>query len=143
MYVLEVVLRYFFNAPTVWSIDTISFALAAMISMATPELARQNMHISITLVPESIRDVHKRDAYGRVLAFISAAVIGYVVYVSSMETYKLFDKGILTVGTFVIPKWWVAAFIPVGLFLTAAQYLRLTICGFDGLNKNAVPLEVR
>lgn len=143
MYVLEVVLRYVFNTPTVWSIDTISFALAAMISMATPELARQNMHISITLVPESIRDAHKRDAYGRVLAFISAAVIGYVVYVSSMETYKLFDQGILTVGTFVIPKWWVAAFIPVGLFLTAAQYLRLTICGFDGLNTNAVPLEVR
>jgi TRAP-type C4-dicarboxylate transport system permease small subunit len=143
MYVLEVFLRYGFNAPTIWSIDMISFTLAAMISMATPELARNNSHISIALVPESIRNPQTRDRYGRVLTFVSAFIIGYVVYVSGMETYKLFDKGILTVGTYVLPKWWVAVFIPVGLFLTAAQYLRLTVYGFGDVNKNTALLEVR
>lgn len=143
MYVMEVFLRYGFNAPTTWSIDLISFALAAMISMATPELARNNSHISITLVPDCISNPQTRDRYGRILTFISAAIIGYVVYVSGMETYKLFDKGILTVGTYVVPKWWVAVFIPFGLFLTAAQYLRLTIYGFGDVNQNTAVLEVR
>jgi TRAP-type C4-dicarboxylate transport system permease small subunit len=133
MYLMEVFLRYVLNSPTVWSIDMISYTLCAMVSMAAPELARNNMHISITLVPDGIRNRHKRRNYVRVLTCISALVIGYVVYVTGGETYKLFDRGILTVGTFMVPKWWIAVFIPVGLFLTAAQYIRLTIYGVDSV----------
>ena len=134
-YLAEIFLRYVLGSPTVWSIDLVSYALAAMVSMAAPELARNNMHISISLVPDSIKNVRLRENYVRTLTFFSAAVIGYVVYVTGGETYKLFQQDILTVGTFVIPKWWVSVFIPVGLFLTAAQYLRLTIYGFDSISQ--------
>ena len=134
-YLAEIFLRYVLGSPTVWSIDLVSYALAAMVSMAAPELARNNMHISISLVPDSIKNVRLRENYVRTLTFFSAAVIGYVVYVTGGETYKLFQQDILTVGTFVIPKWWVSVFIPVGLFLTAAQYLRLTIYGFHSISQ--------
>ena len=134
-YLAEIFLRYVLGSPTVWSIDLVSYALAAMVSMAAPELARNNMHISISLVPDSIKNVRLRENYVRTLTFFSAAVLGYVVYVTGGETYKLFQQDILTVGTFVIPKWWVSVFIPVGLFLTAAQYLRLTIYGFDSISQ--------
>ena len=134
-YLAEIFLRYVLGSPTVWSIDLVSYALAAMVSMAAPELARNNMHISISLVPDSLKNVRLRENYVRTLTFFSAAVIGYVVYVTGGETYKLFQQDILTVGTFVIPKWWVSVFIPVGLFLTAAQYLRLTIYGFDSISQ--------
>lgn len=141
VYLSEIFLRYVLNSPTVWSIDLISYTLAAMVSMATPELARNNMHISITLVPEAIKNVQKRQNYMRVLTFLSVLVIGYVVYVTAGETYKLFQRGILTVGTFVVPKWWVSIFIPVGLFFTAAQYLRLTVYGFGSIAQPLSPEE--
>jgi C4-dicarboxylate transporter DctQ subunit len=133
VYLGEIFLRYVLGMPTVWSIDLVSYSLAAMVSMAAPELARNNTHISISLILDSIKNVHARKNYMRALTFFSAAVIGYVVYVTGGETYKLFQRGILTVGTFVIPKWWVSVFIPVGLFFTAAQYLRLTIYGLDSI----------
>lgn len=133
MYLMEVFLRYVLNSPTTWSIDMISYTLCAMVAMAAPELARNNMHISITLVPESIKNPQKRQNYIRVLTFFSALVIGYVTYVTAGETYKLFDRNILTVGTFMVPKWIVSVFIPVGLCLTAAQYIRLTVYGVDSI----------
>jgi len=143
VYLSEIFLRYVLNSPTVWSIDLISYTLAAMVSMAAPELARNNMHISITLIPDAIQNVRKRENFMRVLTFLSALVIAYVVYVTAGETYKLFQRGILTVGTFVVPKWWVSIFIPVGLFLTAAQYLRLTVFGFGSIDKPLSPEEGR
>ncbi len=130
VYLKEIVMRYAFNAPSVWSIDVISYTLVAMVAMAAPELARTNTHISITLVSDGIKSEHKRDRYMRVLTFISALAIAYVMYVTAGETYKLFERNILTVGTLIIPKWWVAIFVPIGLALTALQYLRLTIYGF-------------
>jgi C4-dicarboxylate transporter, DctQ subunit len=143
MYIMEVFLRYVLNSPTIWSIDMISYTLCAMVSMAAPELARNNMHISITLVPEGIRNPDTRRNYIRILTFFSALVVGYVTYVTAGETYKLFDRNILTVGTFMVPKWWVAVFIPVGLFLTAAQYIRLTVYGVDKIKPTVEPQEAR
>ena len=139
MYLMEVFLRYVLNSPTTWSIDMISYTLCAMVSMAAPELARNNMHISITLVPEAISNPNTRRNYTRVLTFFSALIIGYVTYVTAGEAYKLFDRNILTVGTLMVPKWWVAAFIPLGLLLTAAQYVRLTIYGVDSVVQTPTP----
>lgn len=141
VYLAEIFLRYVLGMPTVWSIDLVSYALAAMVSMAAPELARNNMHISISLVPDSIKNVRAREIYMRFLTFFSAAVIGYVVYVTGGETYKLFQRDILTVGTFVVPKWWISIFIPIGLFFTSVQYLRLTIYGFDSIPQPLSPEE--
>lgn len=129
VYLKEIVMRYAFNSPSVWSIDVISYTLVAMVAMAAPELARTNTHISITLVNDSIKNHRTRDKYMRLLTLVSALVIFYVVYVTGGETYKLFQRDIFTVGTLIIPKWWVAVFIPIGLTLTALQYLRLTIYG--------------
>ena len=139
IYLMEVFLRYVMNSPTIWSIDMISYTLCAMVAMAAPELARNNMHISITLVPDAIENPRKRQNYIRVLTFISALIIGYVTYVTAGETYKLFDRNILTVGTFMVPKWMVSVFIPVGLFLTAAQYIRLTVYGVDSIAQPSSP----
>lgn len=127
-YLAEIVLRFFFNAPTVWSIDMISYMLGAMVSLAIPELTRTSKHVNISIVPDSLSPVRKAK-YIRFLSFMSLLIISVVIYITATETYKLFVRGNLTVGTFVVPKWWVSIFIPVGLFLGALQYLRLTIYG--------------
>jgi len=139
MYLMEVFLRYAINAPTTWSIDMISYTLCAMVSMAAPELARNNMHISITLVPEAISNPDKRRNYVRILTCLSAIVIAYVAYVTAGEVYKLFERNILTVGAFMVPKWWIAVFIPIGLLLTSAQYVRLTIYGAESVKPASNP----
>jgi C4-dicarboxylate transporter DctQ subunit len=128
-YVMEIIMRFIFNSPTTWSIDTISYLLAAMISLAAPELARAGQHVSITLVPEAIKSPEKRRNYIRILSWISVFIVAGVIYITWMEFLRLHRNNILTVGTFVIPKWWVFVFIPVGLFFTALQFLRIGIYG--------------
>jgi TRAP-type C4-dicarboxylate transport system permease small subunit len=128
-YVAEIILRFFFNSPTTWSIDTISYLLGAMISLAAPELARASQHVSITLVPETIKRPETRKNYIRVLSIISLLIVMVVVYITGMEVKRLIQNNILTVGTFVIPKWWVSIFIPLGLLFTSLQFLRIGIYG--------------
>ena len=133
MYLNEIVMRYLLNSPTVWSIDIISFSLAAMVSLAAPELARTHSNISITILPDMIKSDAAKARYNGLLALISAVVIGSVCYVTAQETLKLYNNNILTVGTFIVPKWYVSVFIPVGLFFTTLQYIRHVCCSFSKL----------
>lgn len=128
-YVTEIIMRFLFNKPTTWSIDTISYLLGAMICLAAPELARAGQHVSITLVPEAIKAPRAHRNYVRVLAFICVLILSGVIYITWMEFLRLHRNNILTVGTFVIPKWWVFFFIPMGLLFTALQFFRISIYG--------------
>ena len=128
-YVTEIIMRFFFNKPTTWSIDTISYLLAAMISLAAPELARAGQHVSITLLPEAITSPKAHRNYMRILALVSVLILAGVIYITWMEFLRLQRNNIQTVGTFVIPKWWVFFFIPLGLFFTALQFFRIGIYG--------------
>ncbi len=130
MYMNEIVMRYLLNSPTVWSIDIVSFSLAALVSLAAPELARTNGNISITILPDTIKSKSVQRRYKAVLAFVSAIVIGIVCFITTQETLKLYNSNILTVGTFIVPKWWISVFIPIGLFFTSVQYLRHAACEF-------------
>lgn len=136
MYLNEIVMRYLLNSPTVWSIDIISFSLAAMVSLAAPELARTHSNISITILPDTIKSQVVRLRYNGLLALVSAVVIGSVCYVTAQETLKLYNTNILTVGTYIVPKWWVSIFIPVGLLFTTLQYVRHALCSFSKSLKN-------
>ena len=57
VFVFGVVARYFFNAPTTWSGEVVSYCLAVLIFAALPELTRQNAHIAVDIVPEALRSV--------------------------------------------------------------------------------------
>jgi hypothetical protein len=56
-------------------------------------------------------------------------IVVVVVYITGMEVKRLIQNNILTVGTFVIPKWWVSIFNPLGLLFTSLQFLRIGIYG--------------
>ena len=51
-YACEVVMRYFFNAPTRWASDTVSFLLLASVFLVAPWLTRENGHVAVTLLPD-------------------------------------------------------------------------------------------
>ena len=126
IYCLEIVRRYFFNAPSVWAQDTITYFLVAMICLAIPEMARTRGHISITVLLDLLPP-HRRGVCLRLLDVLVAGVAAGMVYITGMETWKLYVGNILTLGTVMVPKWWISVFIPLGFALLGLQYLRHAI----------------
>lgn len=121
---IEVGLRYFLNAPTQWIYDTVNYLFCAVIFLAVPELTRMKGHIAITLVLETVGPVagHRIQT---VISLVAAIVCGVAAYMAFVETGKQFSRGILTLGTFAVPKWWISALIVYGLGLSSLQFLKL------------------
>ena len=120
----EVGLRYFFNAPSHWIYDTVNYLFCAIIFLAVPELTRMKGHIAITVVLETVGPETSRRLQA-VITLIAAAVCGVASYMAGVEASKQFMRGILTLGTFAVPKWWITAFIVYGLALSSLQFLKL------------------
>jgi TRAP-type C4-dicarboxylate transport system permease small subunit len=121
----EVVVRYFFASPTAWTYDLGAYALCAVIFLSMPELARRGAHIHISLLPDRLppqRARRLRAATGlvAVLACLLAA------WITGNETWRQFEQGVTTMGTYPIPKWWVSILIPYGFLSSAIHFLRRT-----------------
>jgi TRAP-type C4-dicarboxylate transport system permease small subunit len=123
IYCFEIVGRYFFNSPSIWAQDTITYFLAAMISLAIPEVARTRSHIAISVI-QNMLSPSREQQLARLLALLAGLIALLVAYVTGNETFKLYTANIQTLGTVAVPKWWISAFIPTGFLLLALQYLR-------------------
>lgn len=124
IFCIEIIMRYFFAAPTSWGPDTVTFLFCASLMLAMPEVTRENGHIAVSIIldfsPRSFAEKFKL-----ILFAVSFFVISYVFYVTTIELIRLFETGINTLGSFRVPKWIVFGFIPFGLGLSAIQFVVL------------------
>ncbi|WP_027389667.1 TRAP transporter small permease [Chrysiogenes arsenatis] len=119
----EVVMRYFFNAPSSWATDVNTWLLALSIMLALPEITRTNGNVAITVIVDKLGS-SKQMIMRRSVAFLGCVVCLVVCYIASLETIRQYDLGIATLWVSPIPKWWISSVIPVGFFLTAVHFLR-------------------
>lgn len=126
LYCMEIVLRYAFGSPTLWSRDTITYLLCGMLMLAAPQVARRNTHVAITIFVDSLPD-RIRGAVESTLALSTAIISGGVAWITAQETIRLMTSNILTLGTIAIPKWWISAFIPIGFALVSLQFLSFAL----------------
>jgi len=123
VFVYGVVARYFFNAPTTWSGEVVGYCLCVMIFAALPELTRQNMHITIDIVPESLPPRYA-SVLARVNALIATIVCATAGWICAGQAIKQFDRGLMTNAAHPIPRWGFAALIAVGLIGAATHFAR-------------------
>lgn len=123
LYNFEVATRYFLNAPTRWSSDTVSYLLCAMVALVVPQLSRSDSHIAITFVSEGLGPAARR-GLGIVLALVSGVVCLAAGWMVGNVTLDLYAKGIQTIGTFLIPKWWLGALLTYGFVSSGLMFLR-------------------
>ncbi|MEQ8442624.1 MAG: TRAP transporter small permease [Alphaproteobacteria bacterium] len=123
MYVYEVAVRYFFNAPTVWTSDWTSYFLAVVIFTLIPELARSHGHISIELVPEALSPGLRR-VLETATMLAAAGVCIFSAWVALGQTQSLYASGVVTIASAPTPKWWIMAVIAYGFFNAGLHFLR-------------------
>ena len=126
LYNFEVAARYFFNSPTKWSGDMVTYLLCVMIGLLLPELTRAKSHIAITFVGERLGPLGRR-RLGAVLSLVSGVVCLVAAWIVGDETVRLYVNKIETIASFIVPKWWLGAFLTYGLASSGFYFLRLSL----------------
>lgn len=126
LYAFEVVARYVFDAPTTWSGETVQYAFALLIFCALPDVTRRAAHIAIDIVPEALSGRARR-RLGAINHAVAAVATGAAAWIVAGESLRQFEKGLLTNAANPIPRWWITAFIALGLASAALHFLRHAI----------------
>lgn len=122
-YTYEVAARYFFSAPTTWASDLVGYSLCAGVFLMMPHVTATRAHVAVTVLVDVVPPGVARLMHG----FINLIGFGFCMFAASIsfdENVRQMARGILTLGTDPIPKWWVSSFITFGLSVSALHFLR-------------------
>ena len=122
-YVFEVVTRYFFNSPTSWVSDFVSYLLCISIFLALPKVTQDKGHVAVTILVD-VMPSRIADPLYSIISLIGFGCLSFAAWVSLKENIRQYDKGIDTLAIISIPQWWVSSFITFGLFMSALYLLR-------------------
>lgn len=125
-YLIEVVMRYLFNAPTLWSPSAVAYLLCVSSMLAMPELARTRGHIAITMLEERMPP-HISARHRQLVAGLTAAICFCAAWMIWAEALRQGRSGTTTAFALRIPKVWLSALICYGFTNTALYYLRAAI----------------
>lgn len=121
-YVTEVVSRYFFDAPTRWASDVVSYAMLACVAFALPAVTRDAGHVAITSLVERLAPRAQQRAH-RLLAWISAASCVGAAALLTWQAAAQAAGDIETVAALAIPKWWLSGAVAIGFGGAAVHFV--------------------
>jgi len=120
---LEVIMRYFFNAPTRWVIEFSEYALLWIAFLAGAWILRQEGHVRVEMLTEMLSPRLQRVLHA-VTSWLGAAVCAVFCYVSTVYVIRIFESGEMLFKSVPIERWTIMAVIPPGLALLAIQFIR-------------------
>lgn len=119
---LEVILRYFFNAPTIWSSELIGYMFGVMTFMSGAYCLRHEQHIRLDLIRGRL------GARGRAGLDIATSGFTYLFLIMLIWQGSALalesTQELLTTGTVWNPPYWPFTwFLPLGALLVGIQEL--------------------
>jgi len=130
--ICDVVLRYVFNSPWIWSLEFNEWFLLLIFTCAVPECTRQNGHIRMELlisnVPEKVSDAFD-------VAYVCCAMwLFWLLGIHAWEEF-LFDLELGRITEYVrLPIWGHHLAIFAMCVLLEIYYLMRLVCSIFGLN---------
>lgn len=129
----QVLSRYLSGSPQMWPTDVATYGLVFLTFMGMGLLLRDDGHIRIDIVYLKLPATAKR-ILDTVMDLIGVATLLTVTYFAFKLDASYFRKGTFLVGSvFNMPKYLIFTFVPVGLAITAIEFIRrlvLDIAGF-------------
>jgi TRAP-type C4-dicarboxylate transport system permease small subunit len=107
---------------TYWEIEFAVFAMVGGIFLASPYTLMTRGHVSVDLLPHYLPPKAAR-VLAVITALIGLAVCAYLAYAGGALTLHSWASGETTESAWAPPKWVLFVSMPVGLGLTALQYL--------------------
>jgi TRAP-type C4-dicarboxylate transport system permease small subunit len=122
----DVVVRYFFNAPTSWSNDLTEYSLVWATFLVAPWLVRSGGHVRIDLLCEQLPTRVSRAL--AVAVSIAAAIVCLIgAWQTGIETWDYFRRDITIAKVWAVPQWLPYAAMPLGFALMSVEFLRAAL----------------
>lgn len=119
----EVLVRYFFNRPTIWVSDFTDYIMLYSTFFVGAWLSKHDGHIRLTVVYEHLSP-RSQKVSDMINAFIGAIVCGFVIWCGGEDTWNAVEKSILIARPVPVPKYLIVWVIPFGCLLLFVQFLR-------------------
>jgi TRAP-type transport system small permease protein len=123
---LEVVMRYFFGAPTRWVIEFSEYALLWLAFLAGAWILRAEGHVRVEMLTELLSPAWQRRLHV-VTSWLGAGVCAVYCWVTADYVLRIRDSGEMLFKSVPVEKWAVMAVMPPGLALLAIQFVRRTL----------------
>ncbi|MCL4745224.1 MAG: TRAP transporter small permease [Burkholderiaceae bacterium] len=107
---------------TYWEIEFAVYAMVGAIFLASPYTLKTNGHVSVDLLPHYLSP-RAAKILGRFTAALGLAVCAYLAWAGGAQALHAWTMGETTESAWAPPKWPLYASMPLGLGLTALQYL--------------------
>lgn len=118
----DATMRYFFAAPTSWSLEVNSFLVVYLAIMMAAGVQQRGEHIAITLWPDKAGP-RARKAMAVVTALVGAAFCAILVWRGSLMTYDAYIYSERVSSAFGTPTFIPYAMLPIGFATLGLQFL--------------------
>ncbi len=137
----EVVMRYFFNAATIWVADAAAYSLLWIAFLAGPWLIRHEGHIRIDFLVQRLSR-RARASLAAVTYLLSAAVMSVVLWQTLGATIEAYVRNSHMLGSWEIPRvlvWWVMPLGSLGMVMELLRAAWLQAHGARHPDRELVP----
>jgi TRAP-type C4-dicarboxylate transport system permease small subunit len=119
----EVLVRYFFNRPTIWVADFTDYIMLYSTFFISAWLLKHDGHVRLTILYEHLSK-RSRQISDMINSFIGAIVCGFVFWYSARDTWDAVKKSISLPRAVPVPKYLILGVISFGCLLLLVQFLR-------------------
>ena len=105
------------------ALDAIQYALMIATFMGAPWVLAQGGHVKVDLLTSALPP-QAEQTVGRVTNLIGAVTAGILGWYGLQAAIASAARGSMIRTSFVIPEWWMLAFVPASMALCVAVFLR-------------------
>ena len=139
----DVLMRYFLNSPITgaYEISEILIVLSSFLGAAW--ILRQGGHIKVDILVNQLNPRAKK-LYGFIISIVGAIVCLIIFLYGTVTTWHHFQRGVLLIGAFTIPKAPLLMVIPVTGLSLFIQFLRSgygEFCAWRALSKDGPTIK--
>jgi len=119
----EIVSRYFFHRPTVWSVEFCEYMLFLLAFLGTTWVLKKRAHISVNILVERLKP--RARTYCHLSASFMGILISLIIFWFSLKTsLENYVVGVKVIKTYALPKWIFLSFISFGYLLLLIEFVR-------------------
>ena len=125
---IEVVARYFFNAPTNVSSSLSKHMVMVAVMSMLPWLSREGYHVAMSFVYEKA-PARLSKPIGLVITTLCSLICLLSAWIAYGEVKRQFIGKIQNIDVIEFPLWWVTSFMLYGFIFAAFHFARQVITG--------------
>lgn len=118
----EVVVRYVFNSPTLYSVELSEYLLVLVVFLSIGWVLREDRHVAVTFIVDRLPR-KMRLGMNVLTSLITMAFLGVLVWKGTRTTITAFTGGYHSSSLLNFPMWIPYALIPLGALILSLQYI--------------------